>query len=291
VKRLSSAIIILFLAVPALASSGEFSPDGIRTFARSLIGKKEYYRALVELKRLESYHPGFLPRIAITVTENYLLFKGKQYRDILAGPLAGADMTAAAAGSLYRCDAAIAMADYGKLENALSAWPAGADPFLSGCRKKRELFAHLAARRYEAAIRLCGNDPGLPVPCAETVERARAGLLIGSKKPYAAALLGIIPGMGYIYSGDIATGIFAFLLVSIDAVMTYFAFRSHNDVIGYFTGAVGGLFYAGSMAGGYLAAQRFNVRQADSARSALMDDLRLERDREEAFERYGIGKE
>jgi hypothetical protein len=288
VKRLSSALMFLTLAVPAFAAADEYSPDQVRAFTSYLISKKEYYRALVELKRLKSYYPGSITPLGFNVTENYLLFMGKQYSTILRKPADQAGPLLTAADSIFKCDSAALVADYGKLDNCLSTWPSGADPFLDRCLKKRKLFAHLLEKRFGEASEICaGNDFSA---YRELIGQAQNGFSY-EKKPWLSAALGIIPGMGYMYSEEYATGTFAFLLISADIIMTYFAFRTHNDVIGYFTGIIGGFFYAGSIAGGYLAAQRFNIRLADSNRTSLMNELRLERDREDIFNKHGIGRD
>ncbi|OHD63842.1 MAG: hypothetical protein A2176_12035 [Spirochaetes bacterium RBG_13_51_14] len=290
-KKYFFPILFISLGLPVFVSAEEYSAHSIRSFARSLIGRKEYYRALVELKRLRSYYPGYLTPLAYNVTEQYLLFKGKQYSSILRREAAPADPLNRTADLLFRCDAAIETSDISGLASALASWQSGVDPFYDRCLRKRRLFAHLMARRYDAAAELCGNGTTADFSsCRELIERARAGFSY-EKKPYAAALLGLLPGMGYIYAGEIATGIIAFLLITVDVIVTYFAFRTHNEVIGYFTGVIGGFFYGGSIAGGYLAAQRFNTGLATSTRATLSLDLRLEDDRDEIFKRNGIGSE
>jgi len=288
VKRLVSALILFTVAAPAFAAADVYSPDRIRSFTRFLIGKKEYYRALVELKRLKSYYPDSIPQLTFNVSENYLLFAGKQYSAILGKPAGGSDPVFKAADLLFRCDSAIMVSDRARLETALASWPPAVDPFFDRCFKKRRLIAYLLERRYREASEICAAADFSAY--RELIEKARAGFSY-EKKPWLSALLGIIPGMGYLYSEEYATGIFAFLLISADLIMTYFAFRTHNDVIGYFTGVIGGFFYAGSIAGGYFAAQRFNVRHAGASTTHLMDELRMDNDREDIFNRHGIGKD
>ena len=142
------------------------------------------------------------------------------------------------------------------LDTLVAGWRYGADPYFDALVKKRRLYSYLVSGRYDAAGGFCG-PPEAPDygACRELIAMARSDFA-GAKKPWLAAVLGIVPGAGYLYSGEIATGVFAFLLIAADAILTYFAFRTHNDVIGYFTGVIGGLFYAGSMAGGYFAARR-----------------------------------
>lgn len=69
-------------------------------------------------------------------------------------------------------------------------------------------------------------------------------------------LLGIIPGCGYVYSGNTATGVVAFLVVSVFSALTYFSFKTDNKPVGIFLGAAATFFYAGSVMGGYLSTHR-----------------------------------
>jgi hypothetical protein len=213
---------------------------------------------------------------------------GKQYSTILNKPADQAGSLFRATDSIFKCDSAALIADYGKLENSLSSWHSGVDPFLDHCFKKRRIFAFLLERRYAEASEFSAGTEFSAY--RELIAQARSGFSY-EKKPWLSAVLGIFPGMGYMYSEEYATGIFAFLLMTADIIMTYFAFRTHNDVIGYFTGVIGGFFYAGSIAGGYLAAQRFNIRLSDSNRTSLMNELHLERDREEIFNKHGIRRD
>lgn len=277
----------LILIVSGALFAEEYSRDAIASFTRHLIGKKEYYRALVELKRLKSYYPGSITSLTFDVSENYLLFAGRQYSTILGKPSGGSQPLFTAAELLFKCDSAIMVSDSVALEAALALWPPNIDPFFDRCFKKRRLMANLLERRYSEAYEICAGADFSAY--RELISQARSGFSY-EKKTWLSAVLGIIPGMGYVYSEEYATGIFAFLLISADIIMTYFAFRTHNDVIGYFTGVIGGFFYAGSIAGGYFAARRFNMQRASANKTSFMSKLRLERDREDIFTRHGIGK-
>ncbi|HOT45632.1 MAG TPA: hypothetical protein PLM53_14315 [Spirochaetota bacterium] len=288
-KKCIPLLMFIMLPLSASAAADEYGAREIATFTRYLIDHKEYYRALVELKRLKSLEPGSLSPSAFAVTENYLLFHGKQYREILDGPSRDGASMPAGVDALFRFDAAVALRDYGRADSILAAGGMAPDPFIDRCLKKRRLFSYLASRRFGEATALCGAPPAADYSaCRELLEQARAGFS-RERKPWLAAVMGIVPGMGYLYAGEYATGIFAFFLISIDVIMTYFAFRTHNDIIGYFTGVIGGFFYAGSIAGGYLAAQRFNVGLGDSMGETLSGELRFDRDRDEIFKRHGIG--
>ncbi len=287
-KRLAFPALFILLCAPRLASADEYSAEGIRDFTRFLIQRGEYYRAGVELRRLESYYPGALSPRAFQVTDNYLLFKGRRYSAIIKKRTRTADQTLRAAEWLFRCDASLALSDFRKAGEILEGWDARADPFFDRLMTKRKIFVRLMAMRYGDALDLCpaGGDFSA---YRELVEQARRGFSLRRSPPLAAAL-GILPGMGYLYSGETATGIIAFLLVTVNVLITYFAFQTRSPVIGYFTGIVGGFFYAGSIAGGYLAAKRFNIEIEGSVRGATERSMKLEEDRRDVFDRYGIGR-
>ncbi len=288
-KFVPLVIFLIIVSSIGSVSAQEYNARSIASFTRYLIDHKEYYRAFVELKRLHSLAPGHSSPLAFSVTENYLLVQGKRYKDIVNGPARPAAPLQAAAVSLFRYDAAVALRDHGKADAVLAAWVSADEPFLDRCLKTRRLFSYLAARRYDEAAAFCEALPESDFSaCRELIGLARQGFS-REKKPWLAAVLGIIPGAGYMYSGQYATGVFAFLLISIDVIMTYFAFRTRNDVIGYFTGIIGGFFYAGSIAGGYFAAQRFNLEQGGSVGSSMAERLGFERDRDEIFNRHGMG--
>ncbi|MBN2159710.1 MAG: hypothetical protein JW807_09965 [Spirochaetes bacterium] len=288
--RKSFLALLLGISICRAAPSpaAEYGADELLRFTRYLADRKEYYRALVELKRIRSYYPLALGPLAYNVSRDYFLFEGMRYAEVAGAGAGDADPLMRSAGLLFRCDAVAALSEFDRLDALTSVWKPGADPFLDRILMKRRLFSLLMARRYEDASELCGGAYG----CAEyreTIEFARSSFS-SEKKPYAAALLGILPGMGYVYSGETATGIFALILISVDVLVTCFAFRSRNDIIGYFTGIVGGMFYAGSIAGGYFASKRFNTKLEGRVREALSGEMRFGADRKEVYERYGIGR-
>lgn len=287
-KQLLFPLIVFAMLLSRTVSAGEYSADSIRDFTRFLIHRGEYYRAGVELKRLASYYPGKISPLELLITDNYLLFKGRQYASIVKNQARYRDPALHAAYGLFLCDAFIALADFRRAGEVLARWSAGMDPFFDRLMTKRKIMVYLMTLRYGNALDLCGAGGDFSV-YRDLVEQARRGFAY-RRNPPLAAVLGILPGMGYIYAGETGTGIIAFLLVTVNVLITYFAFQTRNQVLGYFTGIIGGFFYAGSIAGGYLAAKRFNFEIEGNVRGTTERGMGLEEDRQELYDRFGIGK-
>ena len=288
-KRLISAILLVALPFPAQLTADEYSAIHIRTFTRYLIGRGEYYRARLELQRLASYHPGSISPLIFHVTEDYVLFKGKQYSSIISKRVTGAEYLLTAADFVFKCDAYLMRYDYLKAEALLTSWNYGVDMEFDGFVIKRKFSVSFLERKFDEAEGLRRSGMSDSSAARELLEQARKGGF-DEKIPALAAVLGIVPGMGYIYSGQIATGIIAFLLIALNALVCYYAFRTHNNAIGYITGIIGGFFYAGSIAGAYLATRRFNMDLRDSMQESVTEKMKLEEDRGRIFDKYGIGR-
>ena len=71
-------------------------------------------------------------------------------------------------------------------------------------------------------------------------------------------LLGVIPGLGYCYSGHYKTAISSFIVISLTSWATYRAFDKDIDGIGYLSGFLAVGWYSGSIYGSYWACKRHN---------------------------------
>ena len=95
--------------------------------------------------------------------------------------------------------------------------------------------------------------------------------------------------MGYAYAGNRQNGAIAFIVVSVFSALTYFSFRTDNAPLGFVFGATATVFYGGSMVGAYREALRYNRSIGERVRETVLDELHPARDRDEIFQRYGIG--
>jgi TM2 domain-containing membrane protein YozV len=285
-------LIILTLICTAKSGAADaFSTGKIRTFISYLADRGEYYRAHVELKRLKSLHPGYLSREQFHLTENYLLFQGKQYDAILAKKVECSGPVLCPAHRLFRFDSMIAGLNFHDAGHIAASWQYGENAFLDEMARKRKLMILLMRKEYGLARDLVGEFNGGKLERYwELIDHSRRRIR-RIRQPAGAVLLGLLPGMGYMYAGDYATGIITFLVLAVNATVTGLAFYTGNDVIGYLTGAVGICFYAGSMAGGYLATRRNNRRISREVRDYLELELSLPQDRKRLYERIGLGND
>ncbi|MFP4521842.1 MAG: tetratricopeptide repeat protein [Fibrobacterota bacterium] len=78
-------------------------------------------------------------------------------------------------------------------------------------------------------------------------------------KSYACAgLLSIVPGLGHFYTGNNGDGFFSAVVTGIFAGMTVYYYHFGSEVRAYFTGAVAGGFYFGSIYGAIMGVKKYN---------------------------------
>ena len=87
----------------------DFKPEKISLFTCSLIKSGEYYRAYVELLRLNSFYPSFLPDDVFDITSNYLFYKSKKYNDLLDFDMTRISDNIFIPASLFRIDSLISL--------------------------------------------------------------------------------------------------------------------------------------------------------------------------------------
>jgi len=81
------------------------------------------------------------------------------------------------------------------------------------------------------------------------------------KSPSATGLLSVVPGLGYIYTGNYQTGIASFVVNSLLLWGTYDSFRKGNKGAGFVLGFFGFGFYSGNIYGSINSAAKYNERQ------------------------------
>lgn len=85
-----------------------------------------------------------------------------------------------------------------------------------------------------------------------------------------AAALSVLPGLGYLYDGQIENAITSMLVTSALAYASYTSFRSGNYGVGAIVSLLGVSFYFGNMYGAYRGAERYNA----SIKEEALDNLR-----------------
>lgn len=124
----------------------------------------------------------------------------------------------------------------------------------------------LRDRRFDDAVRSLSSSP---LDEARHVQRIEQAASQPRRQPWIGGLLGLIPGLGYCYSGEYANGARSFLLNGLFLGLMVWAIDQEQwaaaGVIGFFEIT----WYSGSIYGGVDAAHRWNRRILEEAASAL----------------------
>ncbi len=272
----------------------EYQPHNILEFTRDLVSKDEYYRAFVELQRLHSYYPKYISQGKFYVSELYLLHKGKRYPEILGKAPNGSNQNVKSIDKLFKGDVYLNRSEFIKASDIFgSSMNSEIDEEIDLFIYKRIFLSHLLLQRIDKAKRIIDNrkiniDGGDFSRFKESLEYSR-DCYNSLKKPYRAICLGVVPGLGYAYSGRKQTGIIAFIVVSVLSTLTYYSFKTGNKPIGTVFGAASVFFYTGSILGGYMETKKYNNTVMANLKGFLFNKMDIEEDREKIFKEYGIG--
>lgn len=94
-------------------------------------------------------------------------------------------------------------------------------------------------------------------------ELSDAGPRLPRKKPPLAGLLGIVPGLGYLYAGFPQTAAASFIVNGLFLAGTYKAFQNGNHALGSMLGIMSVGWYGGNIYGSVASAQRRNLKTKD----------------------------
>ncbi|HOI86395.1 MAG TPA: membrane protein insertion efficiency factor YidD [Lentimicrobium sp.] len=89
-------------------------------------------------------------------------------------------------------------------------------------------------------------------------------LPLRTKSPAVSAILSVVPGAGYAYTGHTQTALSAFLVNGLLAYTTYTSFKTENYGVGILAGVFNLSFYIGNIYGSAQSAKRYNKRQKDT---------------------------
>ncbi|MCU0847875.1 MAG: hypothetical protein MUD12_08305 [Spirochaetes bacterium] len=250
---------------------------------RGLAASGDYYRAQVELLRLNSYFPGFIDGIKFETSGYHFLFNGGRHSDLASRCGGGLNFNFS---RIYCADSFAALGQYEKSLEILNFRHGASDHVIGEMRVKRLILSYIMLGRIESVSSAAVN-PGDRAKYLELVEYSRKHG--GVKSPVVAGFLGVLPGGGYVYSGNYLTGVLAAIVVSLSSFLTYYAFHTKNYAIGTFVGAAGTFFYGGSILGGIMAARKNNLEKNDKLRDHLSEKMDLKGDRDYIYGKYGIG--
>lgn len=176
-----------------------------------------------------------------------------------------------------------------RAENALRErdWPAAAFHFDS-LRIKAEAdawrdfsargaaSAHVREKDLSAARDVLEKTPGADEDVRRALDRYAAGR---DKKPWLGGVLGVVPGLGYVYAGEYANATRSLILNSL--FIWGMVEAAERDAWGIFAVVTFGeiTWYTGSIYGGVDSAHRYNTRRLESAVSDVRGPARLAPDR------------
>jgi hypothetical protein len=283
----------MFLNTMAFAESAaplndDFTPKKISSFACSLIQEGEYYRAYVELLRLNSFYPSYItgdqwqpPLHSFDITASYLFYKSKKYNDILEFDFHETDENIVVPLSIFRIDSLFKLNRKDEAYTELSK--------LNKFKIAKEYAAYLYKREVylSALMNLQSYD--------ETREEFvhYKGLLEYSdnvhenmKKPFVGALAGIIPGMGYLYAGEKGTALVSIIIIGTGSAVTYASYKNSLSALSIITGSITFFFYGGSILGGYMQCKKNNEYIERMLETKLQRELMLDRDLDEIYLKF-----
>ncbi|MDY6933847.1 MAG: hypothetical protein SVZ03_06445 [Spirochaetota bacterium] len=300
--RLNLVFIIIFIFSPRylvfpktnkVKIDSHFSSLAILEFSKYLISKEEYYRAYVELLRLNSYYPGHIDNSIFYTTELFLLFKGNDFNTLLHKRYASENRSIDYIEVIFKSDVYLERSEYLKANSILlSSYQLKSKTTLDIYIYKRLFLSYLLLDRVIAARRLLDETENVESGiCTEKYEELVKYSIIKHhelKNPIYSSILGLIPGMGYVYSGRKPTGIIALLLVSVFSTLTYLSFKTDNKAIGIIVGTAGTFFYTGSIIGGFLSSKRYNREITNRMKTRLFKEMSLLQDRENIYKGHGI---
>ena len=255
------------MAAAALAKSAapvydDFTPEKISSFACSLVRDGEYYRAYVELLRLNSFYPSYISGSTFDITASYLFYKSKKYNEILKFEFNDTNENIVPL-SIFRIDSLLKLNRKDEAAAELSK--------LTKLDSAKEYAAYLHKREVylSASMKLQGYDENM-------------------KKPFVGLIAGIIPGMGYLYAGEKGTALVSIVIIGTGSAVTYASYKNGLGAFSVITGAITFFFYGGSIVGGYMQCKKNNEHLANMLEDRLQRELKLDRDLNEIYIKFGL---
>lgn len=263
----------------------DFEPEKISGFISFLIDEGEYYRASVEVERLRSYYPDYMTHNTYTATINYLMFKGAAYKSIIDSDIDQSiiDSESENISLLFKIDSLIKLNKNKEGRNLIPDRYDSGEPFFRNIFHKRKVYFSLMNDTYSNEIK------SEPLSQGYLELSALSDYIHEQKKnPWKGMAAGIIPGMGYVYAGEKATGITAMIVICLGASVAALAYNHGMEPLGIVSGTVTGLFYGGSIIGGYRESVRYNRGLMERLDLRLQKGFYFNRDIDEIFIRFGL---
>ena len=263
----------------------DFTPEKISSFTCNLIKNGEYYKAYVELLRLNSFYPSYISDSAFDITASYLFYKGKRYNDLLKFDFNEIDKNMIVPFSIFRIDSLFKLNRKDDADAEISKLIE-----IKGYKEYQEYHSYLKKRKvYLTALMNKGYDKKNEefADYRELLEYSGT-VHENMKRPFLGALSGIIPGMGYLYAGEKGTALVSVIIIGTGSAVTYASYKNGLDALSIISGTITFFFYGGSVVGGYLQCKKNNEYLTNMLESRLERELMLDRDLDEVYFKFGL---
>jgi putative component of membrane protein insertase Oxa1/YidC/SpoIIIJ protein YidD len=253
------------MAVPAIGASTERSCLDQLRFARSLQEERDHFRAVTEYKRVLHFCEDDSLREAARSSVGECLWLAGQYDLVVDWCLGASDDRPNASNDLLAARALYRLErdrDAVKALKPLCEQPLGSDGRDEACY--RAALSLIRLDRLDIASE-CLTLVSRESPYGHRAEDYLAALednpTYPKKNPGTAAILGIVPGLGYAYAGHYGTAFSSLLLNGLLIWATVDAFADGNPAAGGIFSTLGATFYMGNIVGSYQSVERYNDYQ------------------------------
>jgi putative component of membrane protein insertase Oxa1/YidC/SpoIIIJ protein YidD len=253
------------IAVPTRGSATEQPcPDQLQ-FARSLQDERDYFRAVTEYKRVLHFCRDDSLREAARTSVGECLWLAGQYDLVVDWCLGASEDRPEASNELLAARALYRLErdrDAVKALKRLCEQPPGSEGRDEACY--RAALSLIRLDRVDLASE-CLSLVSRESPYGHRAEDYLAALedrpVYPKKDPGTAAILGVVPGLGYAYAEHYGTAFSSLLLNGLLIWATVDAFADGNPAAGGIFSTLGATFYLGNIVGSYQSAQRYNDYQ------------------------------
>jgi tetratricopeptide (TPR) repeat protein len=275
-KGMVKSLLLVLLVWTSADCTGEESGKLLR-YSTELFGEMDYYRAITEYRRYLSYYPDAPDTTVARLRIFDAYYLAGHYSEAIEW---GRNVSGYyGRGTLPQCQIQLRLGECEvKLENPTAAHAAFREASICNDAEvtSRALYrtgiSYLMDKEWKGAEQTFSSIP------VETVWGERAHRAIAKirearasprKNPLTAAVLGLVPGLGYAYVGQPQTGLAALVVNGLSLVATFSAFSHGQAGLGSALGLLSVGWYSGSIYGARVGALKWNHR----AEVKLLDDL------------------
>jgi tetratricopeptide (TPR) repeat protein len=242
--------------------------DRLYNFAETLKHEEKYDHAIVEYRRLLSYFPNSRYQKDALISIVFCYYKSNQYLEsiefgqklLYEGDINSEDENELKflIGACYFKfgNFPLARAYFMQLEDSANELIKEKGTLLQGLSYVQETDWQNAEKCF-ASIPLESKFSYNARICEKL---SREGRMLGRKSPIVAGILGIVPGLGYLYDEYEQTALSSFVVNSLFIWGTFEALRKDNKSIGAILGFFSLGWYTGNIYGSIISAQRGNIK-------------------------------